>query len=744
MANKHYNPEHTQKHRLVMLPQEVDLVKLHKSTSKDSKPTALRVHDKMPFASGYTGQNGAGKAARYCHYEDQQAAESNPLLRAHIVRDSPNTKVSSDVQVFLTEDPQTHSYAAMYLSPHCTSYSSANQSAKKTEDPDLGTTFEDTALIYERLQVSVGITECTPGVLHGIKGKPSALEKFKKKSPNFHVIPVTINAANIVSPITDDQAAVNHERVVVYSFWKKDYLKPPSLDAIRHMSTPLTTFQHHLDRPDESESYQVMPIDDRRDLTYQWRRSETGIAYVARVKDPAPGRGHPFFANDVVSPELGLAPTATGLGGVWIQANLNKVATIRKESNKEISRRYLARGFEDGVDAEMLNNCSEIGQSLLGNMLPQNSNDMVLAQAAISQSEVQSDGLTGYEKWAKRKGKQAPQKPLAAHQATPTSAGHSGTPPKNLSLEVPEYPSCRHPPCECATQCAPAWSDTLHGSHGYRCAVRFQVDYPWKCLPSPSIGKPNYTIRETPAELQLSKAEHLQFLTECQDREPEQTSAGPVPCTPPKERGRHTRAKPVFTPELKQKYKDFSHEVRYRGKKTQTRVQYTGAMRHWIDFTEAAGLPTFLDHLSYAQKSEQAEMFCSYEALEFQNRVGTIISKLSAIRIRWMHVRDRKPDPFKGLDTLTDWLAELEKTQPPKEPSASVPAKLLELIILHTDTSTITGAILASAATLGFWFLLRSIEYLAADCGVFDPGRSLTWEDVIGRKDGEALPRHRL
>jgi hypothetical protein len=165
-------------------------------------------------------------------------------------------------------------------------------------------------------------------------------------------------------------------------------------------------------------------------------------------------------------------------------------------------------------------------------------------------------------------------------------------------------------------------------------------------------------------------------------------------------------------------------------------------MRHWIDFTEAAGLPTFLDHLSYAQKSEQAEMFCSYEALEFQNRVGTIRSKLSAIR--WMHVRDRKPDPFKGLDTLTDWLAELEKTQPPKEPSASVPAKLLELIILHTDTSTITGAILASAATLGFWFLLRSIEYLAADCGVFDPGRSLTWEDVIGRKDGEVLPRHRL
>jgi hypothetical protein len=185
------------------------------------------------------------------------------------------------------------------------------------------------------------------------------------------------------------------------------------------------------------------------------------------------------------------------------------------------------------------------------------------------------------------------------------------------------------------------------------------------------------------------------------------------------------RPKPLFTPEKVHKLKDFAREVRYYGKKEPTRVQYTASMRHWVDFAEAAKIPVYLDKLSYAERSEAAEMYASYETLDFQNKVGTIRSKLSAIR--WMHVRDRRPDPFKGLETLTDWLSELEKNQAPKEPSAAVPAKLIELILLHTDTSTVVGAILACAATMGFWFLLRSIEYLAADCGTFDPARSLTW-----------------
>jgi hypothetical protein len=123
--------------------------------------------------------------------------------------------------------------------------------------------------------------------------------------------------------------------------------------------------------------------------------------------------------------------------------------------------------------------------------------------------------------------------------------------------------------------------------------------------------------------------------------------------------------------------------------------------------------------------------------------VGTIRGKLSAVR--WMHVRDRKADPFKNLDAFSDWLTELEKSLPPKNPSVAVPAKLLELIISYLDTETPVGAILASALTLGFWFLLRSIEYLAADCGEFDAARSLTWGDLVLRDlAGEVIPLSKM
>jgi hypothetical protein len=744
------------KPRLQVLPQVVDLQALATKVAKaanQNTPT-LRVAEDMPFVSAYSGQNGAGKAARYCHYADLRAAESNPILREHIQRDSPGTQVEADVAVYRQEKTTELRYSTMYQSPHCTSYSAANNAAKHTEDEDLGTTFEDTALDYEHLQVNLGVTECVSGILVRRKGKPSALDRFRKKAPSFHVIPVTINAAQIISPITDEQAAVSHERVMVFAFNRKDYPQPPKLQVLQHLHPPLESFAHHLDALGEGRSYQVMPIDDRRDLQYEWRRSDTGIAYVARIRDPQPGRGHPSFINDVLSPELGISSTTTAAGGgSWIQARLNGAATVRKERNEEIARRQLVRGFDSGPDKALLADDSEMGLSLLGNMLPQSSNDLVLAQMAICQSEIQKDGMTGYEKWVQRKQKFS----LQAKREETSAGSHSvprapvptlvipslGETPREIPTLVvvpprkpPHQSRLSHDtPCGCKVKCEPSWSDTLHGSHGYRCEAVFRAAFPWKF--PPSIGTPHYRITATPSAEATAKAKHLKQLADCQQSESAPTSAGPVPATPPR-RGKMARPKPVFTPAHKEKYEKFSREVRYNGKKLQTQIQYTGAMKHWIDFAEGLGLPVFLDGLSYDQRSQQAELFASYEVLEFQNRVGTIRSKLSAIR--WMHVRERKRDPFKGLDTLSDWLTELEKGQPPKDPSAAVPVQLLELIILHTDTSTVIGAIIASAATLGFWFLLRSIEYLSADCGVFDPHRSLTWEDVTLRKQGEVVP----
>jgi site-specific DNA-cytosine methylase len=346
----------------------------------------------MPFASGYTGQNGAGKAAVYCKFRDLRAAESNPILREHIQRTSHGVQVDSDVIAYLSDTKGQLKYCSMYFSPHCTPHSAANNSAKGTGDEDLGQTFEDTATILEHHQPSVGIIECVPGVANRRNGRPSAIDLFKLKAPHYHVVPCLINAADIISPVTGEQAAMTHERCITYAFHKADYPKAPTLSALKVKAPRLASFAQHLDNDTEGECYQVMPIDDRRDLVYEWRKSNTGIAYVARIRDPATGRGHTSFVNDVVSPELGIAPTATAAAGsTWIQASLNGVATIRKETNQELARRQLVRGFSSTQDRALLAAKSEIGQSLLGNMLPQNSNDMILAQAAICLSQVQAD-----------------------------------------------------------------------------------------------------------------------------------------------------------------------------------------------------------------------------------------------------------------------------------------------------------------------------------------------------------------
>jgi len=94
----------------------------------------------------------------------------------------------------------------------------------------------------------------------------------------------------------------------------------------------------------------------------------------------------------------------------------------------------------------------------------------------------------------------------------------------------------------------------------------------------------------------------------------------------------------------------------------------------------------------------------------------------------------------------------MEKIDGPTEPKLSVPITLLQSAFallktdpeyasdpLHYHHSCIKGSLLT-----GFWFLLRSAEYLAEDNGAFDPERSLTWQDVAPWLEGKRLPFHRI
>jgi hypothetical protein len=82
---------------------------------------------------------------------------------------------------------------------------------------------------------------------------------------------------------------------------------------------------------------------------------------------------------------------------------------------------------------------------------------------------------------------------------------------------------------------------------------------------------------------------------------------------------------------------------------------------------------------------------------------------------------------------------------PPSEEKVALPPQLLELIDMFLDRDSLDGAAISAAQRSGFWFLLRSIEYLANDEEFFDGGRSLTWDDVTVRDDhGELLSKARI
>ena len=142
--------------------------------------------------------------------------------------------------------------------------------------------------------------------------------------------------------------------------------------------------------------------------------------------------------------------------------------------------------------------------------------------------------------------------------------------------------------------------------------------------------------------------------------------------------------------------------------------------------------------------------YFAYERSQHNLKASSIRSKRSAIR--WFHLQERHENPFKDLEAVDQWLADLKKVDGPSEPKLPVPVSLLRTLFcflktdpkfasdpLHYHHTCIKGAVLT-----GFWFLLRSIEYLAEDGGNFDPDRSLTWANITPYLNGKILPLHRL
>jgi len=171
------------------------------------------------------------------------------------------------------------------------------------------------------------------------------------------------------------------------------------------------------------------------------------------------------------------------------------------------------------------------------------------------------------------------------------------------------------------------------------------------------------------------------------------------------------------------------------GKAEKTLLAYDREAELWQELRRQKGWSVFLESppLSYEEANRQAIYWAAYLRTERLNSVGTIRSKQSAVR--WFHVHNFKPDPFKTLTSYKEWLADEEKKDAPTEPKLGVPPQLVELVI-RSCGSSLNAEVIKCACSAGFWFLLRCIEMLGRD-----PRRSLTWADVLPKdKDGIIQP----
>jgi len=305
----------------------------------------------------------------------------------------------------------------------------------------------------------------------------SPYEEMIALLPSFYAVPLLANACELESPITGLQSPVHKKNALVMLFHKGCYERAPEeaeLLLMRKVKRPANALWI-LDHECEGKEYGVMHGNDQRDLIFKASLSPAGMAYVARLADAPKGRGDARYINDVVDLAKGVCPTATGAAGYsWVVCTLNGIPQVRRTTNREIARGYLARDLEES----WLKDDSVLGEGVLGNMLPQNVPDAAMTQLALLHTKVQPDGKTAQEKWL------SGAVPASACSFPPSTTSATkavdafcqvSRDDSLLANKAAEAREERSKPCLCPTRCAAAWSDTVHGSHGFSCAAVYEA-----------------------------------------------------------------------------------------------------------------------------------------------------------------------------------------------------------------------------------------------------------------------------
>jgi len=204
--------------------------------------------------------------------------------------------------------------------------------------------------------------------------------------------------------------------------------------------------------------------------------------------------------------------------------------------------------------------------------------------------------------------------------------------------------------------------------------------------------------------------------------------------------GRKRKSEVIITDSEDKAIKELMQAVTHTGKKQATYTAYRTHSSQWTALAKAKGWsPNLLDVENLRERARRIIYWLAWERHTYKVKASTLKTKISAVR--WMHIVDLYPDPFRDLPAVTDWLANLKKLDGPTEQKLPVPIDLIKMIaVLIGENPTLHQQALKAAILSGFWYLMRSIEYLAEDDGVFDPDRSVTWGDITPRKAGKLLP----
>jgi len=600
-------------------------------------PAPLKLSDKqrqaapVTLASVFTGSGAGEEALRAsdCGYT-VMVAEQQPTLLQHLKARLPQDAIALRSASDFLEQAKPRCAQMLQSSPPCPSHSTANLYRQGNLDLFGGLHWQDSALYILKILAANVWLECTSGVLRSTKGHPSPMTLLKKAVGQLYwVSTLVIDAGKTASPATGRVSPLCHSRVHVLLWKKSCYPVKPKVEHLVNQATPLSAYREFMNTSVEGKEYRAMPDEDFASMSFGTAPNSAHATVLAEVFEPEEGRGHYLWPNLLEDPNTGrLSVLTASSGSKWVCRSLNGKAQATRLTNTEGFRMYCADGRCD--HPSLLADDSQLGQSVIGNMIPVNVADWVMYLMLGEYFKVQSDGWTAQEKWLKD---------------------------DKIDADLAQY---------------------------------------------------------------------------------EATASG------------KKRAFPDITPAVNAEVENCIKAVACSGKKPKTVKAYSGAVGHWIDVCLAKGWSPLLDQESPRERTDKFLWYFAYERSQHNLKASSIRSKRSAIR--WFHLQERHENPFKDLEAVDQWLADLKKVDGPSEPKLPVPVSLLRTLFcflktdpkfasdpLHYHHTCIKGAVLT-----GFWFLLRSIEYLAEDGGNFDPDRSLTWANITPYLNGKILPLHRL